>query len=1600
MSTSLNQTETSAQLKRALLALKTARAKLEEVSQARHGPIAIIGMACRFPGNVNTPQEFWQLLQQGEEGIGDIPEERWAADAYYDPDPNVPGKMYTRHGGFISGATLFDAQFFSIAPREAMRMDPQQRLLLEVSWEALEHAGQNVQRLAGSDTGVFVGISDNQFSQRQIQIEGEICIDDPNFLLGSSCSAATGRLSYMFDFRGPNMAVNTACSSSLVALHLACQSLRNQECSMAIVGGVHVITSPETFINYCKMGMLSVDGRCKTFDASADGFGVGEGCGVVVLKRLQDAQQAGDPILAVIRGSAVNEDGYSNGLTAPNGLSQQAVIRQALANAGVSPDLVSYVEAHGSGTELGDPIELESIQAVLCQARAAEQPLFVGSVKTNLGHLTTAAGMGGLIKTVLSLQHQAIPPHLHLQKPNPYIAWDEARFQVPTELTPWQPVNGRRIAGVSSFGWAGTNAHAILEEAPTLADTPQSQSRSLYMLSLSAQTESALTQAAANLATYLRQHPTASLADVAYTLQTGRAEFDFRRIIFCRNHEEAIAALESPDSQNVLNALIPDKVYGVSFMFPGLGDQYIGMAAGLYQTEPVFKHYVDHCCELLQPYLNVDLRHLLYPPESNTERSASTQTGPDLRQMLGRSGQQKETDNALKRTSLAQPAVFVLEYALAQLWISWGIRPKAMIGYSLGEYVAACLSGVFSLEDALRLVAQRAQMIDTLPPGAMLAVALPEDKLMEFLDDSLCLSGNNGPLMCVAAGPPAAVADLEQKLVANDIACRQIPTTHAFHSKMLEPIMASLTDLVKEVELRPPQIPYISNVTGTWITAAQAVDPSYWATHMRQAVRFADGLEQLWGKPGNILLEVGVGQMLGSLALQHPARGTAVNPVVISSLPGAYESKSDTAALLRSLGQLWLSGAAIDWSGVHAHEQLRRLQLPTYPFAPQQYWTRPTDGGRLPVVSPGLSVSAAPMSKKGVPDWFHVPTWQRVPFLSENGRNASKQWLLFADSWGLGDELAKLLRQQGHSVVIVTRGDSFQRVQEDLYTIEPQTNEAYSELIKHLSLINKVPDRIVHAWNVWPKTEPNVNLDTVEKAQDLGFYSLLFLAQALGKQQLSNSVQIQVISNNMQDVLGGEGDCPEKSSLLGMVRVIPQEYTQIECMSIDVALPAQVETLAAQLLPELMGNTSDAVVAYRGRSRWVQSFTAVPLADEKSGRDRLRSQGVYLITGGFGGLGAALARALAKQLQARLVLVGRSVLPPRSMWPGILAGESEDQHVRERVQQILDLESMGADVLAAAADVADLAQMQQVVDEAHARFGHIDGVFHTAGVPGEGLIQGKTTDVAAQVLRPKLQGAVVLDAVLHDENLDFMVFYSSLGAVMGGLGEVDYCAANAFLDAFAHYMSYQRMIPTVSINWGLWQWDAWQSAMTETVPKVYEQIKQMRQIYGITFAEGEEALWRILATPLPQVLVSSLDLQATVTRQYSFTISDFLENMSQTPQQSAHPRPNLRNPYVAPRNETERQIAAVWGDVLAIESIGIHDHFMELGGNSLLGMMVISRLKQLFDVPLSAASLYEGPTVSELCKLIQPNGEDNEALLANLERGKKRKELRQRRNRR
>ncbi|MBF8276355.1 MAG: beta-ketoacyl synthase [Candidatus Brocadiaceae bacterium] len=917
-------------MKEALREIKDMRTRLNAMEKDKTEPIAIVGMGCRFPGGADNPETFWRLLRDGRDAISEVPANRWDINAYYDPNPDAPGKMYTRYGGFIGAVDVFDGNFFSITPRESASLDPKQRVLLEVCWESLENAHQPSDRLYNTPVGVFVGIGNFDYITLQMS-SLDITEIDNYFTTGSSLCVAAGRISYILGLTGPCFAVDTACSSSLLAVHLACQSLRAKECNLALAGGVNMLLSPEISVNFCKNRMLSADGRCKAFDASGDGYVRGEGCGMVVLKRLSDAQADGDTILALIRGSAVNQDGASGGLTVPSGPSQEQVIRQALAGGKVEPDQVSYIEAHGTGTSLGDPIEIGSIGKVFGRRK---EPLIVGSVKTNIGHLESAAGISGLMKVVLSLQHEEIPPNLHFNNPNPRIAWGELPLKIPTKLTPWPAGENPRIAGVSSFGFSGTNVHIVLEEAPR-KDRMQKISgvekpltdlidRPLHLLTLSAKTEEALNQLSEKYEKHLLANPLLTPGDIGYSANTGRTHFAHRIAVLGASADQLrdnLIALRNKNGGGDGYRGVSSGQIKPAFLFTGQGSQYVGMGLELYKSHPLFRKTMDHCQEILKDYLEKPLLEVLY-------------SAPDF-----------DGSSLLHETAYTQPALFAVGYALAELWKSWGIKPVAVLGHSVGEYTAACVAGVFSLEDGLKLIAERARLMgNLLADGEMLAVWANETEMVKAVEPyngTVSIAAVNGPESIVLSGKRGDVEALKTHLEAKGIKTKRLNVSHAFHSSLMEPMLDDFRRIAEGITYATPKIRFISNVTGEFATADVA-NAEYWVHHVREPVRFEAGMNTLHRQGNEIFLEIGPNPVLLGMGRRCLPKDAGVwLPTLRPAL--------DWRQMLRSLGELYVRGAHVDWLAFDKEYARRHVALPTYPFQRQRHWFK-TSGLHAPSI--------------------------------------------------------------------------------------------------------------------------------------------------------------------------------------------------------------------------------------------------------------------------------------------------------------------------------------------------------------------------------------------------------------------------------------------------------------------------------------------------------------------------------------------------------------------------------------------------------------------------------------------------------------------------
>ncbi|MCA1613889.1 MAG: SDR family NAD(P)-dependent oxidoreductase, partial [Acidobacteria bacterium] len=917
--------------------------------------------------------------------------------------------------------------------------------------------------------------------------------------------------------------------------------------------------------------------------------------------------------------------------------------------------------------------------------------------------------------------------------------------------------------------------------------------------------------------------------------------------------------------------------------------------------------------------------------------------------------------------------------------MSWGVRPHGMIGHSVGEFVAACLAGVFSLADALRLVAARGRLMQEMPEGRMMAAPLSEREASAHLGGGLALASVNGPSLCVISGPAEELEELRGRLEQRGVECRPLRTSHAFHSPMMGPAAEAFARVVEGVVLAPPRLPYVSNVTGTWVTAGEATDPAYWASHLRQTVRFAEGLETLLREPACVLLEVGPGQTLGSLTRRHPARVSTQS--IISSCRRPDDGQLDAAALLTAAGRAWLEGVRLEWPAFYAGERRRRVPLPTYPFERQRYWVE---------ASRETPPAAEPSRRLELPDWFYVPVWKQAPRPAARAEAVATAttWLIFTDRCGLGEKLARRLRDEGGRVVTVEEGVGCARLGEHAFAIDTARAADYEELLHRLRELALEPTRIAHLWNVTPGTDAAARPDSFEQTQARAFFSPLFLMQALAQREAETPLEISLVSNGVQCVTGDELLHPEKATLIGPCRVVAREQPGIFCRSVDVELPepggTSEQRLIEQLLSEFDSGQADALVSYRGARRWAQVFDRVRLEGGGAGRTQPRAGGVYLITGGLGGIGLTLAEHLAREAQAKLVLVGRTPLPERADWSRWLEGHDAQDDVSRKIVSLRALEESGAEVLIFAADAADERQMREVLEATRARFGELNGVIHAAGVPGGGMLQLKSPEQAAAVLAPKVKGALVLEELLRGVPLDFVVLCSSVTSLLPGFGQVDYCAANAFLDAFAYSQAARGGPFTVSINWGTWQEVGMAANARQTAgPRASHEINLAN---GILPPEGVEALRRVLGAALPQVVVSPTDFQARSER-YGAPVAPHAA-ASAAPSAAAsqsHPRPELGSDYLAPRNETEQTLADIWQNLLGIERVGVRDNFFELGGHSLLAIQLVSRVRDTLFVELTMRSLFDAPTIDELAVLVlqkQAEGADAETLarlLAELE---------------
>lgn len=1508
---------------------------MSRTSDLGNTDIAVIGMAGRFPGADNV-EKFWDNIRSGEESIQFFNDEELLA-AGIDPrslkDPNFVKSM-----DVLDNIADFDAKYFDYTPREAELLDPQHRLMLEVASDALEHSGYG-DRSESKNVGVFVGVTDSAYLiDNLITNPGVVGSAAQSLVASTSAGFLATKLSYKLNLTGPSLNVLSACSSSLVNVHQACNSLLLNECDMALAGGARLASLKPDGYTYVEGGVNSSDGHCRPFDINASGTRGGSGGCVLLLKRLDKALADQDTIHAVIKGTAVNNDAAQKvGYMAPSIAGQTAVIKQAMNNANVEAESIQYLEAHGTGTKIGDPIEVKALQNAYNTQEKGYCAL--GSVKANIGHLDVAAGTAGMIKVVEAMKNKQIPPSINFTQSNTQINFDKTPFYINSELKDWTCEAGLpRRAGISSFGIGGTNAHVVMEQAPEV--TPSISPRDTWLLPISAKSPAAVQAACDNLQHYLveQQDANVSMHDIAYTLQVGRTKHEYSTAISCQSVEEGIELLKDRPKA------VKDEGDNSSivFMFPGQGAQYLDMAKQLYIKEPTFKALFDQCAERLASITGESLTDIIYPNEGQAYSEEAAQA-------------------LLNQTKITQPALFTVEYCLAKLLQSWGIEPDAMIGHSIGEYVAACLAGVFNLDDALMLVSARGKLMQQAAPGSMLSISMSEEHLRPLLSmTGTCMAGINSANNCVASGSKDELARLEQLLNERGIAYRPLHTSHAFHSKMMDVILDDFLHVIHGVALQAPTMRYISNLSGTFITAEQAQDPQYWVDHLRGTVRFADGVETLLSDedylcPTKVMIEVGPGRSLSTLARKNPQ---AREHVIVSTTRHPNESACDVVTLQNTIGKLWSHGVRINWDAFNLGQRGRRVPLPTYPFEKVRYW-----------IEPGDMLSSAPSdpdAKLSSDAWWSVPTWKQKVAV-KHGKRAlevtSRSWLLIMDSAGVAEQLSGHLQGLGHTVVRAYPGEQFSDDGENNYTFNIGQEADHQRLIDAANERTQL-SRVVHLSSISGPAQSGDDMQDFWGTQHHGTLSALYLMKAIVKAGLSADIEVDCITNEIENVTGEESINPAQATITSLCKVAPQEYPDLECRHIDIQLqPNQGERylsrIGKKLSVELNATQRSKAVALRGAQCWEKQYEPTNIEADMPAAHTLKDNGVYLITGGLGNIGLLLAGYISKTVKApKLVLVGRSTFPSRSEWHEITHNQL-DKQACERIEKIESIESTGAEVTIMSADSADLTQMESIFNSVERDYGEISGIIHAAGqLHGSmtALVETTQQDFEQQY-RSKVAGVMVLDKLLSNRRVDFCLLMSSLSSVLGGLGFSAYAAANIYMDAFVQNKHQQEDERWISVNWDGWDFSGGAS----------DEIG-----FSMTPEEGEDAFGKLLRVSYyPQIVHSTGALDSR--------LEQWVDKVPAESQQTLYERPDLDSDYVEASNDIEEKLVAIWQEVLGIEQIGVEDNFFDLGGDSLVVTRVISEVRKAFSVGesvLSISEFFEQPVIKYIAKKVAIELED------------------------
>jgi acyl transferase domain-containing protein/D-arabinose 1-dehydrogenase-like Zn-dependent alcohol dehydrogenase/acyl carrier protein len=1525
---------------------------------------AIVGYAARFPGAPDA-EGFWDVLREGRETVSPVPADRWDVDEFFDAVPGTPGKVVTRRAGFVDDVTGFDAPFFGMSTREVRLMDPQHRILLETAWRAVEHSGTAPTALADTNTGVFVGLATHDYLG---MVSDELTYPEIEAYMatGTSNAAAAGRISYRLGLQGPSVAVDTACSSSLVAIHQACQSLRLGECDLALAGGANVLLTPATMITFSNARMLAPDGRCKTFDAAADGYVRGEGCGVIVLKRFEDAVRDGDRIRAVIRGSAINQDGASGGLTVPNGVAQQRVIADALKRAGLQPHDVGYLEAHGTGTSLGDPIEAQAAGAALGAGREPGRPLLIGSAKTNIGHLEAAAGIAGVIKVVLSLEHQTLPKHLHFENPSPHIPWDRLPLEVVTKTVPWERNGRSRIAGVSSFGFAGTNAHVILEEAPEEPADPTTRPEAgaagrFSLLPLSARTPEALVSLADSYCTWLDAHPEATLADLCFTAGAGRAHLEHRAAMVVDTRESAVELLRALADDRPAPGLVRGEAHDTpktAWLFTGQGSQYPGMARELYATEPVFAETLNLCAAAVDEVLEKPLLDVIFAVD-----------GPSA-------------DETLRQTSYAQPALFAVEMGLARLWQSWGFEPDVVLGHSVGQYSAACLAGVFSLSDGALLMAERGRLFGSLPAGGrMVAVFAAAERLESLTDEfpSLSVAAYNGA-NTVLSGPAADLEQLVARLTADSVRCDWLETSHAFHSALLDPILDEFEAYAARFTFNTPQRILIDNRTGAAIGRSVQLDGAYWRRHARYPVEFAKSVRTLAEQNCKLLLEIGPRPVLTATALSAWP-DPATTPRVITSL---RRNTADHRQIIEGVADAYVLGHVPDF-GVLRAPHARKLDLPTYPFEHRQYWfhdkragdtndvrgEQPTaartqavrlledgriaelaallDGGdddeqTVSVLTRLAAQHNQQRSTQSITDDRYQIRWEKSATpLSARQPEDDSEWLLIGHE---SAAVAPLLE------ALTARGERYR------FLSAPASEDGSEKLVDALraAAAGDSTPRIIHVAGVDADLAATsaTSMQSLLRMQHRILSGARHLFRAANDAELRNP--IWMVTRGAQHVVDGDSVAPDQHCLWGFGRAAALELRQVWGGLADLSEGTADEW--SRLITWITARDTAAredQIALRDQAVYVPRL--VRRTDPPSGAPlNLRADATYLVTGGLGSIGLEIARYLAAEGARHVVLTSRRA-------PGDVTAQRIDALSEQH----------GCEFRVIAADVADAHHVARLMTTVQTEMPPLAGIVHAAGEIGMTPLTNPENGEIDRVFAGKVWGAWHLGAAVQDPDadlkLDFFISISSIASVWGSYGQTAYGAANAFLDGLAWRLR-ERGVPATSVNFG-----PWSGGMADAQARAR---LEARGVQTMSPADALAGIADVVATGSAQGVVARIDWARFLPLYQQAGRRGYLAELErEAPDTGAAATPSGKTRLVeqlaaAPVQQRKKlltnHLREAVAEVTRVDPAEIREDagFFDLGMDSLMAVELRRRLEQGVGAEIPITLVMDYPRISEV----------------------------------